>query len=76
MSIKKRQYIRKLIGCMIIVIASWLISMISTLLIAAFLNGLGRTMSWYASSIMDIFLVCDTYSIGFNGLNINTCQIL
>nr|XP_023012163.1 endoplasmic reticulum metallopeptidase 1-like [Leptinotarsa decemlineata] len=52
----KRQYFRKLIGCMIVVFLSWLLSVISTVLIATFLNCLGRTMSWYARPLWVFFL--------------------
>ncbi|XP_018563035.1 endoplasmic reticulum metallopeptidase 1 isoform X1 [Anoplophora glabripennis] len=55
-SIKKRQYIRKLVGCMFVVVISWVLSVVSTVVIASFLNGLGRTMSWYARPLWIYFL--------------------
>ncbi|KAJ8925688.1 hypothetical protein NQ315_009535 [Exocentrus adspersus] len=55
-SIQKRQYVRKLVGCMFIVLSSWILSVVSTVVIAAFLNGLGRTMSWYARPLWVFFL--------------------
>ncbi|KAJ8960218.1 hypothetical protein NQ318_003942 [Aromia moschata] len=55
-SIEKRQYLRKLTGCIIIALASWVFSILGTLIVACFLDGLGRTMSWYARPLWLFFL--------------------
>lgn len=54
--LNNKQYSRKLVGCMIIVFLAWIISLISTLGIAALLTCLGRTMSWYARPLWIFFL--------------------
>lgn len=41
---------------MCIVVISWVLSVVSTVVIASFLNGLGRTMSWYARPLWVFFL--------------------
>ncbi|KAJ3647303.1 hypothetical protein Zmor_019187 [Zophobas morio] len=51
-----RQYFRKLSGCMSIIIASWIASIIAAIMIAVCLTGLGRTMSWYARPLWIFFL--------------------
>lgn len=41
---------------MCVVLGTWVLSVIATLLIAAFLTGLGRTMSWYARPLWIFFI--------------------
>lgn len=56
LDISLRRYMKKLSGCMIFVVLSWVGSVISTVSIAIFLNGMGRTMSWYARPLWVFFL--------------------
>ncbi|RZB38929.1 endoplasmic reticulum metallopeptidase 1-like, partial [Asbolus verrucosus] len=51
-----RQYFRKLSGCMSIIVASWIASIVAAVLVAACLTALGRTMSWYARPFWLFFL--------------------
>ncbi|KAG5898670.1 hypothetical protein JTB14_030620 [Gonioctena quinquepunctata] len=55
-SLTRRQYIRKLMGCMVFAFLSWLFSVITNFAIAALLDCLGRTMSWYARPLWIFFL--------------------
>ncbi|CAH1280027.1 unnamed protein product [Diabrotica balteata] len=54
--LKRKKYTKKLVGCMLAVFLSWIISVISTLGVAALINCLGRTMSWYARPLWIFFL--------------------
>ncbi|KAJ8969459.1 hypothetical protein NQ317_008791 [Molorchus minor] len=54
--VKKEQYLKKLSGCMFAALASWVFSTMTTLIVASLLNGLGRTMSWYARPLWLFFL--------------------
>lgn len=47
-NVKFKLYTRKLLKCMGVILLSWLLCVLFGLLTATCLNGLGRTMSWYA----------------------------
>ncbi|CAH1181734.1 unnamed protein product [Phyllotreta striolata] len=55
-SLSGKTYIKKSMGCMMVVFLSWVMSVVSTLLIAGLINCLGRTMSWYARPLWIFFL--------------------
>ncbi|CAH0550191.1 unnamed protein product [Brassicogethes aeneus] len=55
-SLKQRQFNKKLLGCVVIVFVSWLLSVLTAVGLAGILNGLGRTMSWYARPMWAFFL--------------------
>ncbi|CAH1998298.1 unnamed protein product [Acanthoscelides obtectus] len=54
--IKEKQYLRKLLGCTLTALISWILSVFATVIIAALLTAFGRTMSWYARPLWAFFL--------------------
>lgn len=55
-NLTKKRYAKKLLGCMLVVFLTWVMSIISTLGIAGLITCLGRTMSWYARPLWIFFL--------------------
>ncbi|XP_011497152.1 PREDICTED: endoplasmic reticulum metallopeptidase 1-like [Ceratosolen solmsi marchali] len=62
--VKKSRYTKELIICIVIIICSWIISMIFMTIIALIFTKLGKVMSWYARPAWLFFLyVCPTIAI-------------
>ncbi|KAF7284418.1 hypothetical protein GWI33_022202 [Rhynchophorus ferrugineus] len=55
-SINSQLYLKKIFHCIGVILLSWILCILFGVTIATFLNGLGRTMSWYARPFWAFFL--------------------
>lgn len=54
--LSKKQYLKQLLSCAGVVLQSWLLTLLVSIVIALSLTGLSRTMSWYARPVWILFL--------------------
>lgn len=54
--LSKKQYLKQLLACAGVVLQSWLLTLMVSILIALCLTALGSSLSWYARPVWIIFL--------------------